>query len=131
MIGAFRTPGTVAHLGVLSLDEGKLEHITDIKGPMLYMVTSTAFDPQTKTVFFTTDNHAYRDLMAVDLNTSKDQMLIKDARIGDLVFDKARQSLWVGLRHLDGYVTLVRIPNPYYSWHQVYTLAVRNGSLRN
>ena len=120
MIGAFRTPGTVAYLGVLSLDEGKVEHITDIKGPMLYMVTSTAFDPQSKTVFFTADNHAYRDLMAVDLNTRKDRMLIKDARIGDLVFDKTRQSLW-GLRHLDGYVTLVQIPYPYDSWNQVYT----------
>lgn len=120
MVGAFRTPGIVAHIGVLSLDDGSIERITDIKGPMLYGVSSTAYDPKSKTVFFTTDNYAFRDLMSVDLITRKDRMLLEDARIGDIVFDKTRQSLW-GLRHLNGYVTLVQIPYPYDSWSQVYT----------
>jgi hypothetical protein len=120
LIGAFRIPGIVAHIGVLSLDDKSLERVTDIKGPMLYLVSSTAYDPESKTVFFTADNHNFRDLMAVDLKTGKDRMLLKDARIGDLVFDSTDQSLW-GLRHLNGYVTLVNIPAPYDNWNQVYT----------
>jgi len=120
MVGAFRIPGIVAHVGVLSLDDGSLERVTDIKGPMLYMVSSTAYDQQTKTLFFTNDNHNFRDLRAVDLKTGKDRMLLKDARIGDLAFDANDDVLW-GLRHLNGYVTLVRIPPPYDSWNQVYT----------
>jgi hypothetical protein len=120
LVGAFRIPGIVAHVGVLSLDDGQVERVTDIKGPMLYLVSSTAYDAANKTLFYTADNHHYRDLMSVDLESGKDRMLLKDARIGDLVFDRNDQSLW-GLRHLNGYVTLVRIPPPYDSWNQVYT----------
>jgi len=120
MVGAFRIPGIVAHVGVLSIAEGTVERVTDIKGPMLYMVSSTAYDPQSKTVFYTADNHHFRDLMTVDLKTGKDRMLLRDARVGDLVFDKRDNALW-GLRHLNGYVTLVRIPPPYDIWNQVYT----------
>ena len=120
MVGAFRIPGIVAHVGVLSLDDGSIERITDIKGPMLYMVSSTAFDQESKTVFFTTDNYSFRDLMAINLKTREQRMLLKDARIGDIVFDRTDRSLW-GLRHLNGYVTLVRIPHPYSEWNQIYT----------
>ena len=52
--------------------------------------------------------------MVLDLNTGKSRMLFKDARIGDLAFDRHDRSLW-GLRHLNGYVTLVRIDYPYTS----------------
>jgi len=47
-------------------------------------------------------------------------MVLRDARIGDIVFNPADRSLW-GLRHLNGYVTLVRIPEPYTSWNQIHT----------
>ena len=120
MIGAFRIPGIVAHVGVLSLADGSIDRVTDIKGPMLYMVSSTAYDPESRAFFYTADNHSFRDLMTVDLDTGKKRMLLKDARIGDIVFDRNDGALW-GLRHLDGYVTLVRIPPPYDSWNQVYT----------
>jgi hypothetical protein len=120
MIGAFRKPGVVAHVGALSLENGEVEHLVDIKRPMLYRVTSTAWDPASRTLFYTNDNLAYRDLMAVDVDTGEDRLLIKDARIGDLAFNKADGSLW-GLRHLNGYVTLVRMPAPYDQWDQVHT----------
>ena len=120
MIGAFRYPGVVAHIGIMSLDDGSIEHVTDIKGPKVYPVTSPAYDPDSKILFYTDDNHAYRDLMAVDLSTGKKRMLIKDARIGDLAFNEADGSIW-GLRHLNGYVSLVRIPPPYDEWNQVHT----------
>jgi len=120
MIGAFRYPGRVAHVGKLSLADGSVEHVTDIKGPMKYRVTSPAYDPQSNTLFYAADNSTYRDLMAVDLATGKKRMLIKDARVGDLAFNAADSSLW-GLRHLNGYVSLVRIAAPYEEWQQLYS----------
>ncbi|MGA9575806.1 MAG: hypothetical protein WBS20_17830, partial [Lysobacterales bacterium] len=120
MVGAFRYPGVVAHIGLMSLADGSIEHVTDIKGPKVYPVTSPAYDPGSKTLFYTDDNNAYRDLMAVDLKTGKKRMLIKDARVGDLAFNAADKSVW-GLRHLNGYVSLVRIPPPYTEWNQVHS----------
>lgn len=119
MIGAFRYPGVVAHVGVISLDDGRVRRITDIKGPMTYRVTSSAWDPASRTFFYTADNLAYRDLMAVDVDTGERRMLLKDARIGDIVYDATDRSIW-GLRHLNGYVSLVRIPYPYQEWSLVY-----------
>ena len=87
---------------------------------MLYKVTSLAFDPATRTAFYTNQNYAYRDLYAIDVDTGKQRKLLKDARIGDLAFDRADQSLW-GIRHQNGFVTLVRIPAPYTSFNQIKT----------
>jgi hypothetical protein len=120
LIGAYQFPGVVAYAGVLSLRDGSGRKLTDIKGPMKYRVTATAYDPHAKTLFYTADNIAFRDLMAVDVASGKVRMLLKDARIGDICFDESDRSLW-GLRHLNGYVTLVRIPFPYDKWNQVYT----------
>jgi hypothetical protein len=120
MIGAFRYPGVVAHIGKLSLSDGTIERVTDIKGPKVYPVTSPAYDAASKTLFYTADNHAYRDLMAVDLVSGKKRMLIEDARVGDLAFNQADSSIW-GLRHMNGFVSLVRIPPPYDQWNQIHT----------
>ncbi len=119
LYGAFRYPGVVAHVGALSLDTGRIRRITDIKGPMTYRVTSSAFDPDSRTFFYTADNNAFRDLMAVDVDTGRERMLLEDARIGDLVYSAFDRSLW-GLRHLNGYVSLVQVPFPYDSWRLVY-----------
>lgn len=120
LLAAFRYPGVVAHIGEFSLDERTTRRIADIKGPMLYKVTSLAYDEGSRTLFFTNDNHAYRDLMSVNADQGKPQMLMKDARIGDLVFDKNTRSIW-GLRHQNGLVTLVNIPPPYEVWEQIHT----------
>jgi hypothetical protein len=120
LVGAFRYPGVVGHIGMMSLEDGTIDRLQDVKGPMLYRVTSTAFDPDSRTLFYTEDNSEYRDVVALDLETGKRRMLLKDARIGELVFDRSDRSLW-GLRHLDGYVTLVNIPHPYEEWEQVFT----------
>jgi hypothetical protein len=120
LIGAFRYPGVVAHVGKMSMASGEVEHVTDIKGPMQYRLTSPAYDPLSNTFFYTADNTNYRDLMSVDLASGKKHMLIKDARIGDLAFNAADKSIW-GLRHLNGYVSLVRIAHPYTEWNQLFT----------
>ena len=122
LVGAFFYPGVLAHVGAVSLTDGSLRRFVDIKGPMKYKVASTAFDPQSRTFFYTADNLAYRDLMALDLETGDSRLLLEDARIGDLAFNAADRSLW-GLRHHNGYVTLVRIPFPYTAFNQVHTFA--------
>lgn len=121
LIGGFRYPGVVAHIGALDLDSGDVDRLVDLKGPMLYRVTALAFDPDRRRAFYSADNYALRDLMSLDLNTGKETMLMRDARIGELTFDPGSDALW-GVRHLNGLVTLVRMPDPYDSWSQVHTL---------
>jgi len=120
LIGGFRYPGVIPHLGVLSAGSGDIRRLTDIKGSMLYRVTALAYDPATNTAWYTADNYAYRDIMQVDVATGRERMVLRDARIGDIVFNPQDRSLW-GLRHLNGFVTLVRIPEPYESWNQIIT----------
>ena len=118
---AFNYPGVVAHVGSIDIDTGAVQRIVPIKGPVIYTVTSLAWDPDARALFYTTDNSSYRDLVQVDPATGKTRVLQKDARFGDIVFSKADQALW-GLRHLNGLVTIVRIPAPYTSWEQMVTL---------
>lgn len=120
LVAAFRYPGRIGFLGRLDLGTGKVTPLTDLDGMMLYKVTSVAFDPDSRTAFYTNQNYAYRDLMAIDVDTRKKRKLIADARIGDLALNQADKSLW-GIRHQNGFVTLVRIPAPYTSFNQVKT----------
>jgi hypothetical protein len=120
LIAAFRWPGKIGFLGKMDLATGKITHLTDLDGMMLYKVTSVAFDPDSRTAFYVNQNYAYRDLNAIDVDTGRKRRLLTDARIGDLAFDKADKSLW-GIRHQNGFVTLVRIPPPYTSFNQIKT----------
>lgn len=120
LIGAFRYPGVVAHVGEMSLETGRIRKLEDVKGPMLYRVTSLAYDPDQNTAWYTTDNYAFRDIIELDVATGKTRRLIKDGRIGELVLNPADKSLW-GVRHLNGYATIVQMQPPYDRWTQVYT----------
>jgi hypothetical protein len=120
LIAAFRWPGKIGFLGRMDLSTGKITHLTDLDGMMLYKVTSVAYDPSTRTAFYTNQNYAYRDINAIDVDTGRKRRLLTDARIGDLAFNAADKSLW-GIRHQNGFVTLVRIPPPYTSFNQVKT----------
>jgi hypothetical protein len=118
LYGAFNYPGVVSHIGAIDVDTGAIEKLVNVKGPEIYTVASLAFDPDAHTLFYTTDNGAHRDLVALDARTRRTQMLQKDARIGDLAFDRADKSLW-GVRHLNGICTLVRMAPPYREWSRV------------
>ena len=84
-----------------------------------YRVTSLAHDPATQTLFYTTDNLGYRNLMAYDIKSGKSRTLFEAARIGDLAFNAADRSLW-GLRTNNGFAMLVRIAYPYTEWKSVH-----------
>lgn len=122
LYAAFRYQGVVAHVGTLSMLDGSIGRLHDVKGPMLYRVTSLAHDPDGKTLFYTADNYAFRDLMAIDLETGETEMLLEDARIGELVFNRRDKSIW-GVRHLHGLASLVRIPYPYDEYDVIHTFA--------
>ena len=118
--GAFNYPGVVAHVGSIDLETGALERLVDIKGPVIYTVTSLAYDPFARQLFYTTDNGAHRDLVQLDPVTRKTHVLQKDVRIGDLAFNRADRSLW-GIRHLNGICSIVRIDPPYREWTRVHS----------
>jgi hypothetical protein len=120
LYGAFRYPGVVEHVGALNTRDGSLRRLADIKRAMFYRVASFAYDPVSGMAFFTNDNLALRDLMAVDVKTGEVRMLLEDARIGEIVFNAVDRSL-MGVRHMNGLATLVRIPYPYAEWTPVYT----------
>lgn len=118
---AVRYPGQEAHFARIDIATGELTRIIDIVGASGLSVTSVAFDPAARTLFYTTNNSEWRHLRALDLGTGRTRMLIADSRIGDLAFNAADRSLW-GMRHDNGLSTLVRIPAPYTEWQQVRTL---------
>ncbi|HEX2804299.1 MAG TPA: hypothetical protein VHN55_10025 [Sphingomicrobium sp.] len=120
LVGAFYYPGTIGFVGTLDMATGKLRRLSDIKGMALYSVTSIAFDPDARKAYFTEDNYAFRDIVEVDVDSGKRRMLQRDARIGELVLNSADKSLW-GIRHVNGFATIVRIPPPYSGFNQIHT----------
>jgi hypothetical protein len=120
LYAGIRYPGIVAHIASISLEDGAVRRLEDIKGPMLFRVTSLAWDPEARTLFYTADNSAYRDIVAFDVDAGSSRVLLEDARIGELVLNPADRSLW-GMRHLNGIATLVRVPHPYTEWQQVHS----------
>lgn len=114
-------PGQVAHIAIVDPNDGSMRRLVDIKGPALYFVSSLAYDPETATLFYTNDNNGWRDLYAVDVNTGRSRLLIKDVRTGDLAFNPVDKSLW-GVRHFNGIVSIVRIPYPYAEWNRVHSM---------
>ena len=108
---------------------GAIERLVDIKGPLIYTVTSLVWNPSDRQLYYTTDNGAHRDLVRLDPATGRTEVLQKDVRIGDLAYNAADRSIW-GVRHLNGLATLVRIKPPYTDWERVITLAVRHRDVR-
>ncbi|MDX1632696.1 MAG: hypothetical protein R3234_12575, partial [Thermoanaerobaculia bacterium] len=115
-----RSTGQLARILALDLETGETEPLAEVQGAALFYVTSLAHDETGDRLFFTTDNYGWRDLWVLDLETGQRRRLMKDARIGDLAFDPSTRSLW-GVRHFNGISTLVRIPEPWEEWNQVYS----------
>ena len=109
---AVRYPGQIANVAAIHTDTGEIERLRDIKGPGLYYVTSLAYDPGARQLFYTTDNNNWRDLCVYDLKTHQGRRLLKDVRVGDLAFSATDRSIW-GIRHNNGLSSLVNIPQPY------------------
>ncbi len=118
---AIRYPGQEAAIAAIDGASGRIRRITDVQGASGFSVTALAFDPASRTLFYTTNNADWRHLLALDLETGRSTVLLRNARVGDLVFNPADRSLW-GVRHDNGFSTLVRLPAPWHEWNQVQTL---------
>jgi hypothetical protein len=114
-------PGKVAHIAAISLIDGSLRGLRDVKGPALYFVCSLVGDPDTGTLFYTTHNNEWRDLWSLDTVTGDAHRLMSDVRVGDLAFNRTDRSLW-GVRHFNGISTVVRLEPPYTDYRQVCSL---------
>jgi len=119
LYAAVRYPGRVPHIITISLDDGAVRELQEVQGAVAYDVSWLALDPEARTLFYTTDNGKYRNLMALDLRTGSARQLLGTARIGDIVFNPTDRSLW-GLRTRNGLVTLVRVPYPYQDWQTLH-----------
>ena len=122
---AVRYPGQEAHIARIDVASGRFTKVGGITAAGGLSVTSLAFDPASRTLFYTTNNNDWRHLRAMDLGTGRTRTLLPEARVGDLAFNQADRSLW-GVRHDNGFSTLVRLPHPYDAWHQVLTLPYGN-----
>ncbi|HET7041101.1 MAG TPA: hypothetical protein VFI13_03745, partial [Gemmatimonadales bacterium] len=118
---AIRYPGQEAAIAAINVATGRTRKLSTILGASGFSVTSLAFDPARRTIFYTTNNADWRHLLAYDMRTGRSRVLQRNARIGDLVFSAADSSLW-GVRHDNGFSTIVRVPYPYDDWAQVQTL---------
>jgi hypothetical protein len=119
LYAAVKYPGQVAHIVSIARQDGAVTQLREVKGATGYGVTSLAYDPASETLFYTTDNYNYRNLLALDLRSGKSRRLLKGARIGDLAFNAADRSLW-GIRLNKGFAMLVRIPFPYTQWQTLH-----------
>jgi hypothetical protein len=119
LYAAVQYPGSIEHVAALNTRDGSVRRLADIKGAMHYSVTSFAYDRGSGTAFFADNSRTLRDLIAVNVKTGATQLLLKHARIGELVFNPVDRSL-LGVRHMNGLATLVRIPYPYKSWTAVH-----------
>lgn len=116
---AVNYPGQVPHIASIDVNTGAIAKLCDVDGAALFYVTSLAYDLQSRTLFYTTDNDEWRDLRSLDLASGKTRTLIKDVRVGDLAINPADKSLW-GVKHFNGISSIVRIPHPYSEWNLMY-----------
>jgi hypothetical protein len=125
LYAAVRYPGTLEHIAALNTRDGSVRNLADIKGAMHYRVTSFAYDSGSATAFYVNDNRTMRDLVSLNVKTGTRHLLMKRARIGEIVFNPADRSL-LGVRHTTGLATLVRIPYPYTKWTVLHAFPWEN-----
>ncbi|NOU47461.1 MAG: hypothetical protein HOO86_10410 [Bacteroidales bacterium] len=117
---AINHPGDISHIAELDIRTGKVKKICVLDSPMLYSVTFLAYDPVGKQIFFSEQNAKYRSLVKVDVVSGKKKTLIRISRTGNLAFNPVDRCLW-GVKHDNGYATLVKIPEPYTETIPMYT----------
>ena len=117
---AVRHPGKMAYLAAIHPDTGKIDDLTEVEGGALYYVTSPAFDPAGRRLFFTTENNDLRGLSVYHLDTHRTEDLASELRTGDLAFNRADNSLW-GIRHHGGLTSIARMEEPYRNGKVLHT----------
>ena len=119
---AVARPAKPASIVSIDVKSGKITPLAEVISPSLYFVTSIAYEATDRKIFFTSNNsHGWRTINELDLENGQTRVLLPKIRTGDLVVNRADQSLW-GVQHHNGFSSLVRIPKPYAEWKRVLTL---------
>jgi hypothetical protein len=118
---AVKHRGKISYLAALHPDTGKIDPLTDVDGSAVYFVTSLAFDPIGRRLFFTTENNDIRSIRVYHLDTRRTELLAKALRTGDLAFNAKDNSLW-GLRHYEGLTGIARLEEPFGDGKILHTL---------
>lgn len=117
-------PHRLAGITRLDLLTRHAENIGTLPTPSTHHVASTAYNPGTHTLFYTTNNNQlYRDIRTLDVETGKSDMIFPDCRVGNITIAPATQELW-GVRHQGGGVALVLSQTPYDSLREVLYFAI-------
>lgn len=123
LLFGYHRKGELAEIQKFNLDTKKSEGIATLPSPSLVQVAAVAYDESYKKLFYTTNNNQlYRDVWEYDLNSSKEKLLFKDSRIGQLTISENKHELW-GIQHLSGKAILVKSKYPYSEYQ---SLAVFN-----
>jgi hypothetical protein len=117
---AINNPGAISKIIELDVASGEIRKLATLDSPMLYSVTYLTYDPKDKLVFLSEQNSKYRSLVQVDVASGKKKTLIKRSRTGNLVYDSTNRCIW-GVKHDNGYASIVKIPHPYYETVPMYT----------
>lgn len=120
IVAAINHPGIISQFAELDLNTGDVRKIATLDSPRLYSVATLAYDAERDLIFTSEQNGKYRNLVEVDVATGKKRTLIDFSRTGELVFNPADRSIW-GVRHDNGYATIVRIPEPYNDIEPMYS----------
>lgn len=100
-------PHRLAGIMELDLETNELLTAGSLQTPSLFHVASTAYDEQSGTFFFTTNNNQfYRDVWRFDTRTGRHTMISQNTRMGLLTYSTQGRELW-GIRHSGGTATLV------------------------
>ena len=130
LYAAFNYPGVVAHVGAISLDDGPVEKLARSRARRIYFVTSLACDPDARTLFYTDrQRRLARPASRWTRRPASRELLMRDARIGDLVVRPADRSLW-GMRHFNGICDARAHPAALHGVEAGPLVAVRGGRLR-
>jgi len=122
LYAAINRPAKPAQIVAINVETGEMTPLTDVVAPALYFVTSMAYDPKARKIFYTTNNsRGWRDLNELDLNSGRRRLLLKNCRTGDLVVNPKDASIW-GVQHHNGHSILIAIPPPYNHWRPILTL---------
>jgi hypothetical protein len=117
---AVRYAGQMGHLAAIHTDTGEVDHLKDIKGSAMYYVTSLAYDSDGRRIFYATDNNQWRDINIYDLKTRRSTMVFRNARAGDLAYNRKDKSLWA-VEHSNGLSKLTMMRPPYHTGSIIYT----------
>lgn len=113
---AVNYPGEFAHIAAVDVEAGRVERIAEVATPALFYVSSLAFNPDDRTMFYTTDNaRGWRDLRVADVDGGSTRLLIENLRAGDLAWDRHGRAVWA-VQHHNGLSRLIRVAEPWNAW---------------